>query len=1022
MTDRGGPAARATTKVTPRPDTHAGLVGRDDVLGEVLDALTRPSGPALVWVGGETGAGRSALLDAAADRLRATDVPVCRVDCLPGDHRPPHLLAHRLLSALGRQPGPARGAQYATEARSSETAFSTALGRALHDHPSPVLVIDDVRYADPESVGLLLSLVPSLTPPSARLLLGMHVPDDGKWLGGSGTPPEIVIAGRAQAVGVVRLSPLGAPDVVRLLTRRLRAAPGEHLTAEVHRLSRGNPAAAVAAVEGFERSGAIRVLLGHAQLVAGAEVPVLPDDSRFVRALRALGEPQWRVAKALSVLEPAGVHGPGPIAAATGLPEDAVRAALADLAAAGHVGRAAEADRPDGPGDPAGPDDPDDPENPRSWALGIPLVAAALRARLLPYERRRVSATYVRRAWEAADAGAGPKGGDGDASDAAADGADKGDAYLADGLVDGGGLVGPGRVLRGGVGIVSGAVAVAGGVDGAVGGDAYLADRIADAGGLVEPERAARELRAIAEQPRFAGRQRTSRWLRAVADLLVDPAARAAALARHASAALRAGDAPVAAAAAEEVLRAHAAELDPGGHQEMAVVRVTALAAAGDMAGLNAVVAACLPRTYDPDGVAAVTGALALCLLGRWAEARGLLADRDPHGLPGPGTRRLGLMCDAAARLMLGDSGDFRRLRATGPEEGITPGLARELTLHQCAFLLGLGELRLAADLMAEQGLTVRHLPLQQRLLAHFLSGAWQEGIATAHSLLSTSLATAQLPAGVLAHARASTLLLAQGRPSPARGVLDVARASSAPMPYLLRAAEAAVHRFLLEPGLAEETLRRGLAEAAAHGHVFGTEELWAPLARTEVLRGSPERAAECLAELRRTADAVGTDGSRLLFLRTCLTASVSHGAPLPGFPATSAEAGEAVALARSSGLPFETARTLVAAASAGRDAERLLPEAYDLFGHLDALVWRYRTRAAMRTFDLPVPGRRTVTQENERLLAALVAEGLTNRQISSVLKVSQVSVESRLNRLFARSGLRSRVELATAVLTGTYP
>ncbi|MCK1812910.1 hypothetical protein MTQ13_01220 [Streptomyces sp. XM4011] len=41
---------------------------------------------------------------------------------------------------------------------------------------------------------------------------------------------------------------------------------------------------------------------------------------------------------------------------------------------------------------------------------------------------------------------------------------------------------------------------------------------------------------------------------------------------------------------------------------------------------------------------------------------------------------------------------------------------------------------------------------------------------------------------------------------------------------------------------------------------------------------------------------------------------------------------------------------------------------------------------------------------------------------MSIALGCSEKSVESRLTRLFKRAGYRSRVELASAILTGDYP
>ncbi|MFJ5260147.1 AAA family ATPase [Streptomyces sp. NPDC088387] len=981
MAGRSEPKPGATAEEGPGSRTQAGLVDRDDVLREVTHAVTGPTGPAVLLVRGETGAGHSTVLATVTERLRAAGTPVCRVDCLPGDDQPPQLLAYRLLSALAKLPGPARDTGPAVEARFSAASVPAALGRALRDHPSLVVVIDDLRYADAESVQFLLSWVPALTRPSARLVLGVHVLADGTWLGGAGPAARAAASGRSLMVGVVDLPPLDKPGVGRLLARRLGAPPDEDLVEEVHRLSRGNPAAATAAVTGWEETGGIRLLFGRAHRIARAPVPVLPDDDRFVRGLRELGESPWRVAKALGIVEPVGARVPEVLAGATGMPENEVRAALAELVASGAV------DRLTGPHPAAGP---------QGWAFRIPLVASAARARLGPYERRQISAAVVRRLWA-----------------------------LRDGTAAGAGGVAPRSTVAraGGVpGVVAGE-ALAADADEA---DACLADRIADAGALVDPERAVRELPVIAERLWFTHSGRASRWLRAAADLMADPADRARALARYTSMALVAGEDRAAFEAADEILRVHVRELDAGTRQEVAVARVAALASAGDMVRLDAVADEYLPRVHEPDGVAAVAGALALCLLGRWTEGRSLLADAVLGRELGPVARYFGSVFDSAAQLMAGDSGALHRALALRPGEEIATHFAYALSLQQCEYLLALGELRLAVDVMKERGLTMEQFPARDRVLAQFLNGSWQDGMVSARSLLLNSLATARPPISVLAHARVATMLRARGWPLRARAVLDAARASAAPMPHLLDAEEASVHQFLGDTRLAARTLRRGVADAAEQGNVFGTEHMWAALASVEAERRSPDGAAESLTELRRTAATLGTESARLLFLRTSLTVAASGVGPLPGVRVTPAETAEALSLARAVGQPFDTARTLLAvssaAPSAGPDTNRLLTEAYDLFGQLDALVWRFRTRTAMRRSGAPVPGRRRATEENERLLASLVTEGLTNRQIAAALALSEVGVEGRLNRLFARTGLRSRVELATAVLAGAYP
>lgn len=102
---------------------------------------------------------------------------------------------------------------------------------------------------------------------------------------------------------------------------------------------------------------------------------------------------------------------------------------------------------------------------------------------------------------------------------------------------------------------------------------------------------------------------------------------------------------------------------------------------------------------------------------------------------------------------------------------------------------------------------------------------------------------------------------------------------------------------------------------------------------------------------------------------------------------------GAAVALARERGIPHEAAVVFRRAALSCVDTAALLAESYELYGELDALLWRARLRVMVREHDVTVPGRRTSTRENERLLAVLVAEGLANRQLAQVLATSEKSV-----------------------------
>ncbi|MFC0541900.1 LuxR C-terminal-related transcriptional regulator [Kutzneria chonburiensis] len=83
----------------------------------------------------------------------------------------------------------------------------------------------------------------------------------------------------------------------------------------------------------------------------------------------------------------------------------------------------------------------------------------------------------------------------------------------------------------------------------------------------------------------------------------------------------------------------------------------------------------------------------------------------------------------------------------------------------------------------------------------------------------------------------------------------------------------------------------------------------------------------------------------------------------------------------------------------------------------MGSLLFRFAVRNHMRDHNIPIPGRQSTVEENEQLLTVLVAEGMGNRQIATILDTSEKSVEGRLSRIFSRTGRRSRVEVAVALL-----
>jgi len=55
---------------------------------------------------------------------------------------------------------------------------------------------------------------------------------------------------------------------------------------------------------------------------------------------------------------------------------------------------------------------------------------------------------------------------------------------------------------------------------------------------------------------------------------------------------------------------------------------------------------------------------------------------------------------------------------------------------------------------------------------------------------------------------------------------------------------------------------------------------------------------------------------------------------------------------------------------------------------------------------------------ETERRIAALVAQGQTNREVASAMFVTENTVQSHVRHIFQKLGVRSRTELAAQLLS----
>lgn len=126
----------------------------------------------------------------------------------------------------------------------------------------------------------------------------------------------------------------------------------------------------------------------------------------------------------------------------------------------------------------------------------------------------------------------------------------------------------------------------------------------------------------------------------------------------------------------------------------------------------------------------------------------------------------------------------------------------------------------------------------------------------------------------------------------------------------------------------------------------------------------------------------------------------------------------EALAAHRDLGQPFELGRTLLAQGQIERrarsraTARAALTRALELFDELGAAIWAERAASELAR----IPGRTrasTELTETERRVAELVAEGLSNKEVAARLFITVRTVEANLTKVYAKLGVRSRIELA---------
>jgi DNA-binding CsgD family transcriptional regulator len=256
------------------------------------------------------------------------------------------------------------------------------------------------------------------------------------------------------------------------------------------------------------------------------------------------------------------------------------------------------------------------------------------------------------------------------------------------------------------------------------------------------------------------------------------------------------------------------------------------------------------------------------------------------------------------------------------------------------------------------------------------------------------------------------------------RGDVELARGLAETGRALARAHEALLPGLSAVPGLA--ALWTGDADAAARhfGDADGVAEAagWIEPAihwwRAEQIEALLElgRVGEATALLDEWESAASRSGRR----RTLAQAARCRGlaaAARGDVDEARARLEEAVAAHASVGDPFGRARALLALGAVRRRARQkraardAIAEALAIFEEYGAALFAEKARAELGR----IGGR---TREEgltpaEQRVAALVAEGRTNREVAAALVLGERTVETHLTHIYAKLGIRSRTELA---------
>lgn len=726
----------------------------------------------------------------------------------------------------------------------------------------------------------------------------------------------------------VGLRPRSKAQTRVLVTTMLGAVPEDALVDRLWHLTRGWPAAIVAVLDGLRDTGTIMVVDRHAYMTDSVALVDRYERRELVHAASRMGEAVWRTAKAIALLSPLGAAAPRLVAGALGLAESEVHAMLGKLRDAGLL-RYQSADE--------------------SWRFRIPLMAAALRNWLGPFERRWLAQVAVTAVWRGEVAGV--------------------DRF-------------------------------------------HLADLLVLAGRMVDPVRACEELVAAADQMAHVDAARAVHWIRAAADLSTDRLQQASLLYKHAMTCALYGIGHLAVETSKKLLHSYRAEIGRDGNDMLVpacFAYISALHASGDIEALRDAAdgeSGVLPGT---DLERAAARSMAYLLLNEWRKSSEMIEwiHASPQG--GEVIRWLKHIT-SYVRLYLGVSDEFHRdvedVRAATEQGAVVPN---DLIAAVSGLVL-LGDIAKSDALLTASGMDATMLRIPVQAVRRFYRGEIDQALKTMRRHVATNPSHGCDADMSVAYQQAAFVRVLGGKLMRARELLDNAYSHRPSLPHVLALGQSLYQVTFGDMQGARAVLVDALASAEEEGVVLHTEATWAALADADHVLGRIDQIPVYLDKVEKIAGQLRTETAEVHRLR--LRALVHNDKRI---------ATEAIELARKRGQPIEQALVMIRLARQGLATKDQLFEVYGMLAEFKALLARSWVRGLMRAQGVAVPGRQATVVENEHLLAVLTAEGLSNKQIATVLIASEKSVEGRLSRLFSRTGYKSRVELAAAMLGGQF-